>query len=200
MPKRLAAVCLLSVLLDTAAFAQSPEAPSASLGSAKITDAEAAKRAADEDAQRKIVAAQVAEHATAKKVGQAADYKRQIDDARELNKRAIELFETGRYSEAIPLVQRALAILEKALGPDHPDVAASLNNLAGLYQDQRRYGDAEPLYKRSLAILEKAFGPDHPDVAESLNNLALLYKVQDRYADAEPLWTGFLTQPSRPRT
>src|SRR6476660_9857399 len=46
-----------------------------------------------EDAQRKIVAAQVAEHATAKKVGQAADYEGQIDDARELNKRAI----AGRY-------------------------------------------------------------------------------------------------------
>jgi len=29
-----------------------------------------------------------------------------------------------------------LAILEKALGPDHPDVANSLNNLAGLYKDQ----------------------------------------------------------------
>jgi C-terminal processing protease CtpA/Prc len=81
-----------------------------------------------EDAQRKIVAAQVAEHATAKKVGQAADYEGQIDDARELNKRAI----AGRYSEAIPLVQRALAMREKALGPDHPDVATLLNNLASL--------------------------------------------------------------------
>ena len=28
--------------------------------------------------------------------------------------------------------KRALAIREKALGPDHPDVALSLNNLAGL--------------------------------------------------------------------
>ena len=29
----------------------------------------------------------------------------------------------GRYAEAEPLYKRALAIQEKALGPDHPDVA-----------------------------------------------------------------------------
>ena len=62
--------------------------------------------------------------------------------------------------------------MEKALGPDHPEVATSLNNLAVLYSAQGKYAEAEPLYKRSLAIHEKALGPDHPDVAISLNNLA----------------------------
>ena len=56
-------------------------------------------------------------------------------------------------------------IREKALGPDHPHVAQSLNNLAVLYQSQGRYAEAEPLYKRALAIREKALGPEHPDVA-----------------------------------
>ena len=32
----------------------------------------------------------------------------------------------GRYAQAEPLYKRALAIREKALGPDHPDVAQSL--------------------------------------------------------------------------
>ena len=39
----------------------------------------------------------------------------------------------GKYAEAEPLYQRALEIREKALGPEHPDVALSLNNLAMLY-------------------------------------------------------------------
>ncbi len=78
----------------------------------------------------------------------------------------------GRYAEAEPLLQRSLAILEKALGPEHPHVATSLNNLAGLYRAQGKYAEAEPLLKRSLAISEKALGPEHPDVATSLNNLA----------------------------
>ena len=81
-----------------------------------------------------------------------------------------------------------MAIEEKALGPDHPDVAQSLNNLALLYNDQGRYSDAEPLYKRSLAIREKKLGADHPDVARSLNNLAGLYQSQGRYSDAELLY------------
>jgi tetratricopeptide (TPR) repeat protein len=67
----------------------------------------------------------------------------------------------GRYADAEPLYKRALAIREKALGPDHPDIATSLNTLAELYRAQGRYADAEPLYKRSLAIREKALGPDH---------------------------------------
>jgi CHAT domain-containing protein/Tfp pilus assembly protein PilF len=81
-----------------------------------------------------------------------------------------------------------LVIDEKALGPDHPDVAHSLNGLAGLYYSQGRYADAESLFQRSLAIREKALGRDHPDVANSLNNLAGLYWSQGRYTDAEPLY------------
>ena len=78
----------------------------------------------------------------------------------------------GRYADAEPLLQAVIGDTRKSTGPDHPDVATSLNNLAELYRAQGRYADAEPLYKRSLAIREKAFGPDHPDVATSLNNLA----------------------------
>ena len=59
--------------------------------------------------------------------------------------------EEGRYADSDPLYKRALAIREKALGPDHPDVAQSLNNLADLYRAQGRHADAEPLYKRALA-------------------------------------------------
>jgi len=35
-----------------------------------------------------------------------------------------------------PLHERALAIIEKALGPEHPDTAMGLNNLAGLLRAQ----------------------------------------------------------------
>ena len=74
------------------------------------------------------------------------------------------------------------------LGPEHPDTATTLNNLAGLYQAQGAYAQAEPLYKRALAIREKVLGPDHPDTATSLNNLAVLYRAQGAYAEAEPLY------------
>jgi tetratricopeptide (TPR) repeat protein len=99
-----------------------------------------------------------------------------------------KLFEQGRYSEAIPLVQRALAIQEKIRGPNHPAVATQLNNLAALYDYQGRHANAKPLLKRSLAMREKTLGPNHPDVANSLNNLAEAYRKQGRFTDAEPLY------------
>src|SRR3989442_8199182 len=112
----------------------------------------------------------------------------ELAEARRLNQEATAIRSSGKFSEAVPLVQRALAIQEKILGPEHPDVAASLDNLAGLYRDQGKYAEAEPLYRRALAIIEKALGPEHPDVATSLNNLAGLYHSQDKYSQACPLY------------
>jgi CHAT domain-containing protein/Tfp pilus assembly protein PilF len=94
----------------------------------------------------------------------------------------------GRYAEAEPLYKRALAISEKALGPDHPDVASSLDNLAEMYVHQGRCAEAEPLHKRALAISEKALGPDHPTVADSVHNLANVYSTRGLYAEAELLY------------
>src|SRR5580700_11430318 len=76
--------------------------------------------------------------------------------ADELSRRVIELYQAGRYAEAIPLAQQLLAIREKVLGPDHPVVVVALNVLGWLYGNQGRYTEAEPLYKRALAINEKA--------------------------------------------
>ncbi len=72
-----------------------------------------------------------------------------------------------------------------ALGPEHPDVATSLNNLAELYRVQGHYAAAEPLYQRSLAIWEKALGPEHPHVAQSLENYAALLRQTARADEAE---------------
>ena len=42
----------------------------------------------------------------------------------------------GKYDDAEPLYKRALTIREETLGPRHPYVASSLNNLASLLQSQ----------------------------------------------------------------
>ncbi len=62
-----------------------------------------------------------------------------------LNGAGLYLHHQAAYAEAGPLYERALAIREKALGPGHPDVATSLNNLAELYHDQGAYERAAPL-------------------------------------------------------
>ncbi|MEA2678735.1 MAG: hypothetical protein QOK03_457 [Candidatus Binataceae bacterium] len=91
------------------------------------------------------------------------------------------------YGQARPLFERALSIHEKALGPEHPNTATSLANLALLLQDQGDFAGARPLLERSLAIIEKVWGPEHRDTATSLHNLASLLRASGDLAGARPL-------------
>ena len=107
---------------------------------------------------------------------------------RRLLRSAAETFYTmGRYDKAEPLLRRLLAMDEASYGPDHPEVARDLNNLAVLLQATNRLSEAEPLMRRALEIDEASYGPDHPNVARDLNNLAQLLQATDRLSEAEPL-------------
>ena len=111
-----------------------------------------------------------------------------LAEAERLTQQVIQLYQQGKYNEAIPLAEQALAIRKKQLGDNHPDTATSLNNLALLYRLQGRYSEAEPLLKEALTISKQQLGDNHPDTATSLNNLAALYESQGRYSEAEPLY------------
>jgi len=98
----------------------------------------------------------------------------------------------ARYQEAEPLYLQALHVREQALGPEHPDVASTLANLAVLYRSQGQYEQAEPLFQRALHVREQALGSEHPDVASTLASLAILYREQGKYEQAEPLFQRVL--------
>src|SRR5687768_15141189 len=89
----------------------------------------------------------------------------QPNDWKTLSYETISLYQKGQYREATTVARNALAMAEKARGPSHADVAASLNNLALLYETQGQYAQAEPLYRRSLEISKKTVGASHPDIA-----------------------------------
>jgi len=56
-----------------------------------------------------------------------------LQEAEALHWQATQLYNQGRYAQAIPLAERVLAIFEKALSPEHPHGATSLSSLAELY-------------------------------------------------------------------
>lgn len=103
----------------------------------------------------------------------------------------------GRWTEAEPLFDRALAIHEELFGDslrdgkaERPDryFAISLNNLAELYRSQGRWAEAEPLYVRALAIDENLFGDlGHPDLVRTSINLALFHARQQQPDKSLPL-------------
>lgn len=82
----------------------------------------------------------------------------------------------GDYEGAKLAAERALAINEAALGPDHPIVAILLNNLGGVLWKLGDLAGAKPLYERVLRIDEAKYGPDHPEVATDLNNLGTVLR------------------------
>jgi len=96
------------------------------------------------------------------------------------------LLMSGELAAARPYYERALAIRERVLGPDHPATARSLNNLGYLLQAMGELAAARPYYERALAIRERVLGPDHPATAGSLNNLGGLLDSMGDLAAARP--------------
>ncbi len=105
----------------------------------------------------------------------------------ELNQQSVQLGSQGRFAEALPLGVQALAIFEKAFGPENPNIAIGSGNLAQLYVQSGQFDKAEPLYKRAVAILEKHADKEQ-DLGLMLAGLADLYARQKRWADAEPYY------------
>lgn len=81
-------------------------------------------------------------------------------------------FETGDHDRGLATMEKALHDKEATYGPDHPEIAEALDNLAELYRLQKRYADAKVLLDRGLLICRKTYTPLHPFIAESEAHLA----------------------------
>jgi hypothetical protein len=88
-----------------------------------------------------------------------------------------------------------LITLERAVGPNHVNIAAILNDLAECYRLQRRYAEAEPLYLRAIAIAEAALSNDDPRLGMYRRSYAKLLRGTRRKAEAR----HFEKLASRPR-
>jgi len=98
----------------------------------------------------------------------------------------------GLYSNAEIIVKDLVAMRQRVLGADNPEIAGYLTKLADIYCAEKDYARAEPLFLQSLAIREKSLGLHHRDVATSVKKLADLYREQGRYQEAQPLYARAL--------
>src|SRR5574340_154168 len=60
----------------------------------------------------------------------------QQDRWAQLTAQSNALYRQGQYDAALPVAQEALRVAEAVFGPEHPDVATSLNNLGLLYSEK----------------------------------------------------------------
>jgi tetratricopeptide (TPR) repeat protein len=97
-----------------------------------------------------------------------------------LNQAGLYLWGRSEFAEAKAALERALAIFEKVLGADHPNMATLVNNLGSVLQALGDLAGARAAYERALAIDEAAYDPHHPNVASDVNNLAsVMYDLGD---------------------
>jgi serine/threonine protein kinase/Tfp pilus assembly protein PilF len=103
----------------------------------------------------------------------------------------------GHYTNAEAMHRKALALRKKLLGSEHPDVARSLNNIAGVLKQQGKLAEAENLFREALAMHKKVEGSEHPDVASSLNNLAAVLEEEGKLQEAETLYRQALAMQTK---
>jgi tetratricopeptide (TPR) repeat protein len=94
----------------------------------------------------------------------------------------------GRFARAEAPQRRGLSLRERALGPNHVDVAADAAALAAILDGRKKYDEARALYRRALRIYSRALGPGHFEVGFNLGNLAALCHGTGELASASRLY------------
>ena len=113
------------------------------------------------------------------------------------------LFQAFSHASDLGLPYEALTLdvavdaLEGLLGPDHPDILASRNNLAYAYREAGRLGEAIALYEQVLTDRTRVLGEDHPHTLASRHNLAYAYHAAGRLTEAIALYEQVLTDRTR---
>lgn len=110
-------------------------------------------------------------------------------DARHLLDRAERAATAGDLASADELLRGAARIQEEELGPLHPDLANTLNNLAIVAERAGSSNEAEMLYRRAAAIATAALPSDHPMVVASRQNLEDFCRARGVSIDAPAVIT-----------
>jgi len=101
----------------------------------------------------------------------------------------------GDFAGALDAFERALALKQKALPPDHPDVGLGIDNVGDALHRLGRNDEALAMNQRAAEIARKAYGPASPELARETNNrgecLLALGRAREAlaaYEDARDHW------------
>ena len=106
--------------------------------------------------------------------------------ARSIIENAEQAAAAGDYASAEDLLREAAGLQEQTLGPNHPDLANTLNNLGVVCEMTDNPIDAEHYFRRAYTIATATLAPDHPFVATSRKNLHDFCAARGRPAELPP--------------
>ena len=107
-------------------------------------------------------------------------------EARSIIESAEQAAAAGKYSSAEELLREAAALQEQTLGPHHPDLVNTLNNLGVVCEMADNPIDAEHYFRRAYTIAIATLAPNHPFVATSSKNLYDFCSARGRPAELPP--------------
>lgn len=93
----------------------------------------------------------------------------------------------GHYDAGRDASAGALVIRERELGPMHPELLATLNDLGNRYNLLGKADLAQSTHERTLELAQTQFGPAHRKTGMALASLAAVHLAEARFEVAIPL-------------
>ena len=114
----------------------------------------------------------------------------EIERVNQLNQQGTDLYQQGKYAEAVSIFEQVFEIIKRLFPEGHPNIIVGLNNLAEIYRVQGKYVKAETLFQEALEISKEISPPEYSYVyiSDILSNLGALYDSQGKYVKAETLF------------
>jgi TonB family protein len=97
-----------------------------------------------------------------------------LEEAKSLSVKVVQLYQAGKFDEALPLAEQVVKLREEAVGQEHQSVAEALKNLGAIYSAKGKGDKARPHYKRALSIYEKNPAANNTDIFNLLDALGLI--------------------------
>jgi hypothetical protein len=116
-------------------------------------------------------------------------------EPRSIVKAAEEAAAAGNYVSAETLLREAARLQEASLGPLHPDLANTLNNLGVVCEITNKPVDAEQYFRRAFTIATAVLDPDHPFVATSGKNLRDFCEARGKQVELPASTAAVTAQP-----
>ncbi|MCH9680944.1 MAG: tetratricopeptide repeat protein [Deltaproteobacteria bacterium] len=108
--------------------------------------------------------------------------------ARALTVMGLVRLEAGDIAGARADLERALVLVERDPGLDHPDALVVLGALASVLKAQGERDRADAIYERILAALQRVLGPSHPRFGGVLVNRAGGAHGRGKYLEARQMY------------
>ncbi|MEO1370021.1 MAG: tetratricopeptide repeat protein, partial [Acidobacteriota bacterium] len=91
----------------------------------------------------------------------------------------------GRFDEALGAFERSLELQTQHWGPESPELANVLNNIAITHAYRGRHREALELWQRAVDLLEPVAGRIHPRIADMVLNIGGAYEYEGEHSKAE---------------